>query len=986
MRLTLAIIVAASGGLALMFLLTGGDAGGTPDLLRRKTGDAALGPRKSSGDAVDFDNARGSDIYSPQVRTKTLANDEEVSWTALHVWCGQFDAEEGERFQFKDLRVLANPAPKSKVDVAAHLVVPAELPASAIGDHLLRAIETDATGLRAGTAVFIGGRDLATARRIELGDGVTAWLADPADKTRRVKIESTTLVAEVEDGEIVRGTTDDVVTITAAEGVVSGSGLILDVKTGEIVLEKDINGTLRNLSFVGRNGPEAKIVASGPLRYRPADPIKKGKNFSRAGELTLVGDIVLTQGTYELRGQRFAITTNRPGAAKTVQGFVLEDAVSALLPQGTFFGDRITYTAGKQKGGAKLVLDGAPVRAVLADAGRMLPGVGAKGDLTLTTDGTIVFDRMDADDAIREVVVGPQIAITGQDTHVDAEMLKLFLHRVTSNRAGANDGDRDTFPARIELTGGVRGNGPTGSFSGRQLIYTRSFDDLGRPMEDRVLITGSPHIVYLPAQKTKAGKKLPDPKATSSNGDVDSVLGSTGPLSIDARDSLLVVTHPLNDKPTRAEARGAVVVTRFDRDDPSRINGRLEGKEVDLDLVETFRADIGGGGADVGFLTSRRVKKAAARGNIILVVPERFRGEGDTLSYDGRTGDLTLVRTTPGKPASAVITDTSNRKQTLRAPTIAYRRHAKSIEARGGAQATLMVPPLAYGTGLDRTPVETKVSADSVTAWFHDVVVGKEKTARRIQELAAEGSVDVQQGTSAGLKCSYLRLDAEQEETLIRGTPARLDWKRIQGKSDYPEWIVAPAITLTGGKALLLGPVEARFHSESGKLAMRVGDASRSKRGAPAADRKLVPIDITAAKDLYLSEERVQARGPTTIIQGDPAVDGFRLEGARVVLFLVPGDPGTQARRRDRVRTLEVVRTVVETGAKFRSPDLAADGDVLEFDDREKVITLYSWTGNADLTWRGRHHTQRPRFDLDLSDPDNPIVISVLKPPSRGKR
>lgn len=972
MRLTLAVLIAAVGGLLLMFVLTSKDEGPQADLQRRgAAGEMPTVVKPPDQDPVEVAGAHGTNVFTPRPETVTLDDGAEVTYGALLVWCASFHAITDEKFRVEDVRVLRNDKPKTRADLDSHVVVPQRMRPEHIGDLLSDAMGGKATGLRATTAIFSGGRNLQTAHTITMQDGVTIDLFDPADPKRTGKIECSSLLLELDNGTVVRGSTEDKVVITTSSGVIRGRGLSFVTETGILRIEQEISGDLTDLALVDRKGPPATVTAKGPLIYQPQDASMDRAALRPAGSFTMENDISIVQGEYALKGRKLEVRTRR--GRSSVVSFDLLGAVSAETPQGTFQGERVTWTR-PEPGAAKLVLEGAPITATLKDAARALPGIGAQGDLDISTDGTIVFtgiDRPKGED--RKIAIGPVVAMTGRDgARVDSRTVELLVRHVASNRAGAVDGDSELYPVRVVLAGDVRGQGPSGSFSCGTLEYQRTIDAKGRPTKDRVRLIDGPVLRYVPTAATVSEVQAPDPQR------VKDLLSGPGPLHIRADKTLVITLDPMRTGPIEAEARGAVRVQRFDSKSTDLERGRLHAEEVDLVLVERFSPDLESVG--VRMKSTRRVRHAAARRDVHVSIPDRIQGDGDVLTWDGEAGDLRLMRPIK-KPAVVVVTDRKGRKQVIRAPNLLYRQSARLVEATGGVRATVRIPLIAYGTGRSSESIDTDIAARSVTAWLE-----AEGKGGSVTELMAQGAVVVKQAADAGIVCDHIRLDLVRDESIVRGSPARLDFIRLDDARRLKEWVIAPTMVVTDGEALLSGPVKARLHSKSKGIAMNVA----GERRASSQTATLVPVDIAAEGDLYLSQDRIQARGPATVTQGDHEKDGFKLtsngDQSRIVLFLEKSAPAGEAAtgRNEILRKLDVTRAIVEGAVEFVSPDLQALGDVIEFDRDEKVITLYRHKGGARLFWQGQWQVDRPRFDLHLKDPDNPRVISTLTPPVRG--
>jgi len=977
MRVALSILLAVGGGIFLMAMLTEEENRTPPDLRRAENGRNPRVVKPPSNDPVKLQGAHGTDVYAPR-SAKAVIDGEEITYGTVLMWCRGFDAVSEERFEVRDVRLIANPKPKTKDDVARHVVVPRDTRPAHIGELLLDAMkEKKALGVHAQGAVFEGGRDLDTARRIFLKDGVVVYVVDPEDRTRTGEIHSETLELEVEQGHVVRGITKDKVTVQTAEGTIHGIGFSFEPATGVFRIESNISGQLVDLTLLGRRGPPATFTAGGPLLYEPRNPKSDRKSLRPAGAFQLNKDVVIKQGDFEVRGQKMHLTT---GATRSeLRGFVLEGDVSATTAEGTFAGGRITWATGPD-GQATLTLGGGPIVATLANAGRALPGIGGRGDLEVSTDGTIVFNGLDRpEDVERTVTIGPEVVLQGKDgVRIDARMMSLHLLHVARNSASSDAATTKLYPIRIRLDGKVRGRGPSGSFSCRLLAYERTYDD-HRPVLDRIELSGAPELLYVTARQ---GAPPPAPPVVEKTKFGD-LLSGDGPLRIQADERLELRLDPLRVRPMIAEARGGVRVRRFDGAEPDQERGRLHAGEVDLEIEEVHSPDLTA--PVIRFAGNRRVRQVVARKNVQVLVPDQLRGDGDLLTWQDDAGDLQLDRH-GDRPAVVVVTDGQGREQTLRAPRLLYRRAGSSIHASGGVSADVRVPAISYGRGRTHDTVETHVTADTVTAWLKShAAAGTEASsspnANDVIELLAAGAVVVAQESGAGVKCEHMRIDLIREETIVRGSPARLDLIHVGDDGTYKEWVQAPSIAVTGGNALLTGPVSARLHARRKDVAMNVGSKTQDAAGP------LLPVDITAGEDLFISEERIQARGGkpggTIVEQGDPAVDGFRLTSERVLLLLGQTSTSRPPEGGGGLEGLDVRRAVITGNVTFKSPDIAATGDALEFSNREKIVMLYAHEKNATLTWRNDHQLPRPRFDLELSDPDNPRIISSLPPPRR---
>jgi len=969
-RLPVTIFIAAAGGLALSLALLGDDPEPGSRNFRRQQGDG-LEPtivKPPSKSPLELSGAQGTNVYTPRSDTVLLDDGSEVSYPALLVWCGRFDAVTDETFRVQDVRILLNEKPRSKSDLEAHVTVPLQIPAERIGDVLLEAMGKRASGITARKATFKGGRDLETSREVALEDGVVIHLHDAGDPDRNGQIRCQSMMVELNEGRLVRGYTDGEVRISTSAGTLQAHGMSFVAATGVVRIEREIVGELRDLSLIQRDGAPVKVRARGPLVYTPKDQDAVQPALKPVGTFLLQNDIVVEHDQYRFQGQNMTLVT-REGRSG-IASFVLEDGVSVAIPKGTFTGSRATFTQG-DPGSARLVVQGPPVKATISGGSLMLPGMGGTGDLAVSTDGDLVVEGMDLPEGeAREILLGPSVSITSTDgTRVSAESMTVALRHLPSNRATDKEGHKTLTPERVKLEGLVRGDGPRGSLRCQVFLYERKFHPSGRVTRDVVTMTRGALLKYVPS--VEPGEATSGSARAISR---HSLLAGDGALEIRAEDELRLELDPMRTGPIKTSGRGTVRVCRFDRKDRSKERGVLIAEEVDLVLSEEFAPDLDS--VEVRIRSMRRVRRAAARRDVHVTVPGSLKGEGDVLTWDGDSGELLLMRLV-GEPATATLTDSKGREQRINATRLRYMSRARTVQGSGGVSAVIEAPPFSYGSGSSSETVSTEVAAESVTAWLQGDGGGA-------SEVIARGEVVARQGKSAGVTATELRLDLVQDNAVLEGAPARIAVTRAEGTQALDEWVQAPTIVVTNGEALLTGPVSARLHAPR-RMALNIAATDKSKDDAPAG---LLPVQLEARKDLLLTRDRIQARGPASVRQGDPGNGGFSLRGERIVLFLVDESGEEQVSARDRrfLRSLDVARAVVEGETEFQSQEIHAKGDVIEFDREDKAIILYRLTGNASLKWQGTDQIPRPRFDLNLKDPDNPRLISTLSPPKRNRQ
>ena len=929
-------------------------------------------PRSIEEQMLDLTGATGDSVFTPQ-RREVILNGTPHTYAQSLFWCGRFKSPRSDSYEFRDVRLLFNKQPKTEADLPGLATVDPTLDSNAIGNHLLSMMGNGFSGLRAGQARFIGGQDIQTAKEIDLREEVHLWLVDPKDPTRVTEVITPSLRVFLREGdaEQSRATTEDDVQIVINGGYLRGRGLTVDMHTGLFRMEQNISGSLEDVALVGRTGVPLHLEAQGPMVYE-LQPAKPGEDLAqRGGILTILKDVVLEQGLERAAGQK--LTMKRTAGDGRIHSLLLEEDVDVRTAQGTFAGDLVRWEA-NQKGKARLTLKGAPIVAHLKGGARMIPGSKAGGDLELRTSGTVVFHDLDApDDQVREITASPGLTLRTSDSELHAGSGRMFLHEVASQSATAGPNDRVSFPAKVILGGGVSGQTPSGALSGDQLTYERTFLPDGSPKEDTVLLEVNPVFTWY-GEKATIVEGTPEPSRSRK------LLEGVGSLTVTATDSLLLVMDPLRVASLRAEARGQVVAKSFADREGSVLKSRISGDEIDLLVTEEWTQEVDETGVTQRFVSKRTVESAQARGDVALSDSDRLRADGDLVTYLRGAGELHVTRE-EGK-ARVAMTDREGRENIVNAPVIVWREGTREFTARDGADAVVWVERLGYGKGLDPTPVRTRIQGETFQVWLTDSDPKNPDSTSGIREILATSGLILDQDVGTHVDCTFFRADLKREEMLIRGTPATLVVLQKVQNAERPETFIAPSITLMGAQVLVTGPLDVTFHARNRDLALSMHSSQRNN-GA------VKPINLKAQGSMAITMETILIQGPATVRQGNPDLEGFELEGDRITLFLESLQANTpEDSLGKRLASLAIAKASAEGRARFRSRDLTGDGDVMEFDIHRKVITLfrYQGQGNATLSWRGRWQAPFPRFDLDLSNADNPIVSTSRSVPTRVPR
>lgn len=1010
MKQAFVITVVATVALAAVMFMLPAAPEAAPDLLRARTEAVPEPPRSVKDSIVDLGSASGTELYTPSMG-EAVIDGKPVPWPRYHLWLGQFapDARDATRFCVSDIRIAANREPRTEADLANLVWIPEGMPIAGKGAEMLRLIEAAALGLRAARADLVGGRDLETAERIELMQEVRLRFHDVADPKRRGELHTPALTLHLEKGSVVRASTEQSLRFESPEGRVAGAGFDGDPRTGAFTLLRDIEGVIANVGLLGLKGEPVTVQAAGPLRYEPAAPPEAlapapaapakgfpGDPLKSGGTVVVEGGVTIRQGLSVISGKTLRI---RAGDTPVrVLHLVLEGDVEAHAPQGDFFGGVLTYD-GTMAGAARLTVSGPGVRARWRNGARIFPGAARDGDLEIATPGTVVLSPVDAADEVpRKLEIGPEVLLTGPQVRAEGKHLVLDLVRVASNKEGADPAkDSTVYPSRIVLDGGFRGESPEARFAGDSFTYSRSFGADGRPAEDRILLERDATLRYVLAAAPASGTE-PDPAAAdpeskpSAKAEGRALLANPGAFTVAARDLIELVRDPARQRPIEARARGRVVARRLGAGGDEDLLARIAAEEVDLTVLETFVPVQRESGTR--YVTKRSLSRALARGAVAFQVPGRIDGEGGSLELDPTIEDADF-RGADGRPARATLVDQDGLPQKVAAPRIHFRGASRKLVCEGRTDAELMLAPFMLDAPPGTPPVPTRVGTDGLTLDFVEVE-DQGRRRLRVQEARAAGHIEARQDGGGLVLAEKLRFDLGQKHAVLDGAPARIEMVRVIDGHRCLEHIQSPHLTLLGEQALVDGPLEARLHATLGKLALKLDQAPDSGPAvSPEAPKPAPsPLDITASGDLLLTRESIQLHGPATVLQGDPKAGGFRLDGRKATLFLVPADALAAATNPDPTapppaspsKALDVARAVVEGEVRYVSADLEAEGDVMEFDRVSRRLLLYGEDGRPSyLTHRGLNLLRHPRpaHVLDFSDPAKPPIYESLDRPLR---
>lgn len=930
-------------------------------------------PRSIESQMLDLAGARGEGLFTPQAAV-VLLEGEQHAYPAILLWCGKFQAEGQGVFTFEDVRAVFNPEPKTLDELNGVARIDGSLDSGAVASRILEFLDEGRMGLRAGTAAFHGGRDLQSARRVLFGGGVELQIVDGRIPGGRATARTDTLELAAREGApgLTVARSAGAVRIVSDAADLSGAGFELDLREGAFRFESNIEGTLRDVALLRLAGEPVRLRAGGPLAFRGGTPGDGPRGAAERGELTVGGGVVLAQGTESARGERLAIrSATGDGRIERVQ---LAGGAALDLDQGSFRGEMLQWER-DEAGDSRIALAGEPILATLKEGARLLPGWNSREDLEIKTRGAAEFAHrpLQAGET-REIVLPEPVELTAADARLAARRARMTLRNVAAARAEGAPAGSNLFPARIHLAGSVAGSSPAASFTAGELVYEREFDRFDVPVRDTLRLLGNPAFRWrgsAAAEEEEAPRDAPR---------LDGLLSAKSPVSVDAREVLSLAMDPLRIEPTVIEARGAAVARSLQGPDGESERSRVAGESLRIEFREEWRAVEDATGMAQRFVARRTVERADGRGDVLVVDDHGFRGWGDHLSYRAESGELRLARE---EGAAAVeVRDRGGRLHRVEAPSIVWREADARVEGDGGVAGDVFLPPLGYGSGGRGAPVRTRIEAPRIVAALAAGEPGT-RSGFELREILADAGMLLTQENGATLRCARLSADLEREEYFLQGSPFELTVSQREGDQDIPERLAGQALAIAAGRARVQGPLRATFHSRPKDLALALGSESRSQAAT-------LPLYLEAEGDLAFTDRTLTVAGPARLWQGDPARDGFALRGNRFILALAdrPGATGGERGPLKAMGALEVIHAFAGGDVRFESRDLTGEGDVMEFDLARNRISLYRYRdrGNALLTWRNQWQTPFPRFDLDLSVRENPIISTSRNVPAREER
>ncbi|HMS16345.1 MAG TPA: hypothetical protein PKA37_05845, partial [Planctomycetota bacterium] len=621
----------------------------------------------------------------------------------------------------------------------------------------------------------------------------------------------------------------------------------------------------------------------------------------------------------------------------------------------------------------RVTLRGAQLLATLREGTRMIPGAKSREDLLITTSGTLIFHDITESGGEPRVLMFPEpIRLSSSDSAIASESASITLREVAAFVADTDIAKKETFPSRIQLVGDVRGHSPLGTFEADHLDYERTFDSAGAALKDRVLLSGNPQFLW---RSVALGSNKPQDAPLSKN-----LLSQDSDMVVSATQTLEIELDPLRIDETRAKAIGAVVVRSLGTDRDPVERARISADSMDLRIVEEWRAEVDDVGMTQRFVSRREVRWAEALGQVRFSDRDRLRGEGDQLTY--QQGESKLMLRSEGELALFELKDRHGKIQRMEANDLIFFEASGELEAKGSAKAALFLEPLGYGKGRSRDPVATDVKGPMFRAKLGKVAGADASEDWKIQELRAEGGMLLTQISGSRLNCNEFIGNLTRSEILIRGNPAELVITQRVGEQDLPERIVSPSLSLTDNQVLVQGPLEATFFA-------RRRDLATAMPGGPSTQEEAIPMHLAARQDLLLADNRLSVRGAATLSQGNPGADGFKLSGERFTLTLEGPPPNAVTPEgKGALGNLRVIHAIAMGAVSFLSRDLTGEGDVMEFDLTRKTVSLFRYRneGNATLTWRSQWQSPFPRFNVDYSRPENPILSTSRTVPERDHR
>lgn len=869
-------------------------------------------PRSGGGDLFDPRSAAGRDIFVPEIATASL-DGEELSWPGVLFWCGSLEPGEDMRISIERLRVLVNPKPRTRADLARLVTVPDDVAPTAIGAELDRLIRAEHSGLVADHAVFLGGHTLQTVRQMELhGNAFVARRL--AGALERELIRGSDLSLDFDKGELLRARSSAATSLEGPIFSLTAEGLNLDARNGALVLSRKVVGTAAQPLLDPQATAPFTFRSEGALKFTPNAAPNESAWFRSGGLLECGGGIEAQEASASLRAERMDLRFS--GAPLALESLDLHGTVDAQLPLFHARGDRLQIAAHSESvsaEGAPLALrwtDLSGALRILETEGRIDVGpADATGARTLSAPGSTQLG-------------GPDLSFRGRQTTV------LLRSDSADSSLAAGTSASGLQPQRIHSKSPVGRQGPC-EFSAAELLFERGSN--GTP--DMLRLEGEPRVLLrIPAGAQNTALWL-------SNTDNSSLV-----VVIEASERIELVADPLRIGATRISAQGRVRLRVHAREEQGAVLARLLSEKLELTVQWLHTPALS---TPSRFSSRLELQRIALNGDVAV---ERglLEAHGDALLLDlqARTASL------QGNPALVRMKSAAGVTQHCSAPAFRGELLGRLLCCDAPWNGSLFLPLLTREPTTRHVP--TTVSAGN--ARLHFGATGD----FALESMEAAGAVSLQQEQGGAATCTALQWLVEPARLAAQGS-VHLALSREHGPA---ETITAPTVEWFSNGLQATGPVEALLAFPTVRL-LPSPVAAQPVLASPSPTELL---QLHADGALTFHEGVLLLQGPLSATQGDPAAAGMSLSADKAALFFDTTSGGTLLERLVLDgKVLYASRECSVKGELLR----------LDQADRRLLISGGATGCNLSLPRSGLREHVRPSFVVDFHDPQNPVIESV---------
>ncbi len=906
-----------------------------------------------------------------------------ISFPALYLAADRSEANAAGEIVVTLMTFLTNPRPRSAAEIRKLLTVDESLHAEAAMKRVRSAFGAT-PGFEAGTATLHAretARKLTDITGMSLRDGVRVWLADPSDPDEDFLLVAEDAELTCESGVPVKLTTRGRVEITrpkSGDASVVGVGLIMDLREGTLLLERDILITLRSLVRGKPLSVPVVMQAGGPLILTPerTGTASRPKDARRVFKLSsgvaqIGGGATLTQGATVAKSAMATLELSRGRADASTA--TMEGNVS--YESGPWAATAQRLRAEPSPMGTKATLEptlgGVVVLKVTGGASLVPRATKAQGDLIVTSKGSVVVTPVaklpDGQDvpavSIHEVRAGPDVVMTAATDRITAKELRIWFGDVAIPSAAVDpkiDPPRRRVPVRAYAT---MAQGETDGYflRAREWYVRRTFDPDGVPLQDRLTFKGDYEVVMKDVSTAKF-----DPSEMP-GGARNALLLKPAPgdrLILTGGGTLDLLRAPLENAPSTFNATDNV---------EARLESTLGGPPRVLLTAHAIDALVTPVVVSTpqGNQIVHRLESLAAVRNVALAVDGGIRARGYRLKYDPSIDELELVGSNATDRARIEVSPKEGAIQGVRAQSMVWQGKVARLIASGNVEGELMMVRLPWADDIGKGPaVRSFLQSDKISVLLDPSKI--KTTGFDPLSIHAEGRVRLEQPDRI-VNCTVFDFDPRTRSGTVLGRPVTYEVTRAMAGGPGKDFVSTALLVFDRGSAIAQGPVHGVFHADRRQTAFSLPQSSSNLPSAPIAPASLTPMVLACRGPITVSPDRITLTERVEVTQGDPNRDGYHVEADYVMFELASV-----------ATTTEVAFAVLQGSVIYVSKELEGRGDVMVLDRARKTATLKAdsrmrtgvYLRVGDSVHAPSVREQGSRLDIDFADPRGVQITS----------